>query len=132
MSASKLTTQNSELHFVVYGFLGPSSGAPVPDEPTKKSRPSANLTVLPFTVGEPPLARNPSTTISVPNAKSVFRKPRLISAFGGPNSTAQFTTVPSEPFTSMKIHPWGFDHSIFVSDPFKVIGCFSSNSDPTA
>nr|ABZ06408.1 hypothetical protein ALOHA_HF4000009L19ctg1g5 [uncultured marine microorganism HF4000_009L19] len=77
------------------------SGAPVPDEPAKKLRPSRNLTVIPLAVGVSSLASYPSTTISSPGGKSLFRRPRLNSEVGLPSSTAQFTISPSGPCTSM-------------------------------
>src|SRR5262245_13789802 len=82
-------------------FSAPSIGAPVPEEPKKKSRPSANVISRPLATGLPLLARKPFTTISLPGTKSVFLRPLLMSAFVGPVSTRQFTTVPPSPFTSM-------------------------------
>ena len=47
------------------------------------------------------LGRYPLTTTSLPIGKSVFRTPRLRSAFGPAVSIAQLTTFPSAPLTSM-------------------------------
>src|ERR1019366_4479914 len=71
------------------------------DEPANRFRPSGNCTLVPLTVAEPRLARKPLTSSSTPVGKSVLRRPRRRSAFGAPNSTAQFVTFPSSPFTSM-------------------------------
>ena len=75
------------------------------DAPRKKLRPSPNFTFVPLAVGNPFLARSPSTITSLPIGKSVFRRPRRTSAFGAPASIAQLTTLPSGPVTSMCSHP---------------------------
>src|SRR5262245_45135734 len=55
-------------------------------------------------------------------------QPRRSSAFGAPPSTAQVSTFPSGPFTSMWIQECGLLHSILMTVPLIVTGLFASNS----
>jgi hypothetical protein len=62
--------------------LTPSLGAPVFDEPMKKSRPSRNFTVVPLAVLPPFFARNPCTMISTPAGKSGLAQPAAKQSVG--------------------------------------------------
>src|SRR5260370_1931603 len=107
---------------------GKWEGAPVPDEPKNKLRPSGNARSLPLARCDPSFAWYPSTTTSVPGSRDSLVNPRRKSTFGVPASTAQFSTVPSGFFTSTCIQVWGLTHSIFVMVPLKLTGLFASNS----
>src|SRR5262245_51407969 len=92
-------------------FSGLSSGAPVPDEPTKSFLPSGNVMSRPLARLAPSLAWKPSTRISVPSVNEFLFQPRRSSAFGAPPSTIQRSTFPVEgSFTSIWIHEWGLIH----------------------
>src|SRR6267378_138298 len=105
-----------------------SYGAPVPDEPTNSFVPSGKVMSRPFARGEPSFAWKPSTVISMPGGSEFLFQPRRSSAFGAPPSTAQRSTFPSGPFTSMWIQECGLLHSILTTVPFILTGLFASNS----
>ena len=67
-------------------------------------------------------------TSSAPAGRSVLLQPRRYRPFGLPVSMAQFTTLPSEPFTSMWIQACGLDHTMFVTIPRSVMGLLASYS----
>ena len=64
----------------------------------------------------------------MPAGSEVFVNPRLKSAFGGPPSIIQLSTLPFGFFTARCIHVWGLIHSVRVIVPFNLTGFFASNS----
>src|ERR1700693_2751462 len=99
--------RSDALSYFDFWLLGVNSyGAPVPEEPRNNLRPSGRVRSLPLHRCEPSFAWYPSTRTSVPGSKDSFVKPRRNRTLGVPASTAQFSTVPSDFFTSTCNQVW--------------------------
>src|ERR1700730_15265310 len=88
--------------FTSFYFLFPAPTSPCVGDvgPAKISRPSGKMIDEQAARWEPSLARKPLTVTISPGFTVSFRQPCRYNTFGGPPSSAQFTTLPSLPFTS--------------------------------